>query len=126
MLRLITCQHATLLLEQRADKTLPQRTRARLKLHLRHCPLCSRYAEQTALIAEWVRAAATSGANTAAGLSDARLSRGLEQLVASGLVFRRGLMPDVVYRFKHALVQDAAYQTMLLVRRRSLHRPRPQ
>ena len=58
----------------------------------------------------------------AAGLSDARLSRGLEQLVASGLVFRRGLMPDVVYRFKHALVQDAAYQTMLLVRRRSLHR----
>src|SRR5262249_12388333 len=39
----------------------------------------------------------------------------------SGLIFRRGTPPDVSYVFKHALVQDAAYGTLLKSRRQQLH-----
>ena len=46
---------------------------------------------------------------------------GLAQLVAAGLLFRRGEPPNAAYQFKHALVQDAAYQSMLRPRRAGLH-----
>ena len=49
------------------------------------------------------------------------LQAALDQLVASELVFRRGAPPDVTYTFKHALVQDAAYGTLLKSRRQQLH-----
>ncbi|MDJ0955999.1 MAG: adenylate/guanylate cyclase domain-containing protein [Arenicellales bacterium] len=49
------------------------------------------------------------------------LNEGLEQLEESGLVFRRGSPPDATYVFKHALVRDAAYTTMLRERQRALH-----
>ena len=39
--------------------------------------------------------------------------RALDQLVAAELVFRRGEPPEATYTFKHALVQDAAYQSLL-------------
>jgi class 3 adenylate cyclase/predicted ATPase len=45
----------------------------------------------------------------------------LDQLVASELVFRRGSPPDAIYSFKHALVKDAAYQSLLKSRRQQLH-----
>ena len=45
----------------------------------------------------------------------------LDQLVASELVFQRGAPPDATYSFKHALVQDAAYQSLLRSRRQQLH-----
>jgi len=45
----------------------------------------------------------------------------LEQLVEAGLVFRRGQPPDATYTFKHALVQDAAYATLLRGPRQALH-----
>jgi len=45
----------------------------------------------------------------------------LDQLVASGLIFVQGKPPRATYAFKHALVQDAAYGTMLRGRRRQLH-----
>jgi predicted ATPase len=41
------------------------------------------------------------------------LENALDQLVASELVFRRGTAPEAIYTFKHALVQDAAYQSLL-------------
>ena len=50
-----------------------------------------------------------------------QLESGLDQLVASGLVFRRGSSPDATYSFKHALVKDAAYQSLLKSRRQQLH-----
>jgi class 3 adenylate cyclase/predicted ATPase len=50
-----------------------------------------------------------------------RLDEGLDLLVRSGLVFRLGAPPDAVYSFKHSLVQDAAYGTMLRVQRQHLH-----
>ena len=46
-------------------------------------------------------------------LSEADLDAALDQLVASELVFRRGTPPEATYSFKHALVQDAAYQSLL-------------
>lgn len=45
----------------------------------------------------------------------------LERLTASGLVSRRGVPPEAIYAFKHALVQDAAYATLLKSRRQQLH-----
>jgi DNA-binding SARP family transcriptional activator/class 3 adenylate cyclase len=49
------------------------------------------------------------------------LDAALDRLIASGLISRRGTPPDATYAFKHALVQDAAYATMLKSRRRQLH-----
>jgi class 3 adenylate cyclase/predicted ATPase len=50
-----------------------------------------------------------------------RLEAALEELMRAELVFRRGIPPDATYAFKHALVQDAAYQSLLKSRRRQLH-----
>ena len=50
-----------------------------------------------------------------------QLESGLDQLVGSELVFRRGSPPDATYSFKHALVKDAAYQSLLKSRRQQLH-----
>ena len=50
-----------------------------------------------------------------------RLEAALEQLIRAELVFRRGPPPDATYTFKHALVQDAAYSTLLRPRRQQLH-----
>ena len=49
------------------------------------------------------------------------LCEAMEQLTLSGLVFRRGTPPDATYTFKHALVQDAAYDSLLKSRRSQLH-----
>jgi predicted ATPase len=54
-------------------------------------------------------------------LPAAKLSEALDQLVNSELVFRRGRPPDATYSFKHALVQDAAYQSLLKSKRQQLH-----
>ena len=54
-------------------------------------------------------------------LAPADLDAALERLTASGLVSRRGPLPQASYAFKHALVQEAAYITMLKSRRRQLH-----
>jgi class 3 adenylate cyclase len=49
------------------------------------------------------------------------LDRNLETLVDAGLVSRNGAAPSAVYIFKHALVQDAAYESLLKSRRAELH-----
>jgi class 3 adenylate cyclase/tetratricopeptide (TPR) repeat protein len=49
------------------------------------------------------------------------LDQALTQLVASGLAFQQGTPPHAVYIFKHALVQDAAYDSLLRARRQELH-----
>ena len=49
------------------------------------------------------------------------LEQALDQLTDSGLAFRRGLPPEATYTFKHALVQDAAYDSLLKSRRQELH-----
>ncbi len=57
----------------------------------------------------------------AAAMAPIDLDAALERLTASGLVSRRGTPPDATYSFKHALVQDAAYATMLKSQRQQLH-----
>ena len=58
---------------------------------------------------------------TLSPLPEAELQAALERLVASGLVFQRGVPPDAAYSFKHALVQDAAHGSMLRSTRQQLH-----
>jgi class 3 adenylate cyclase/predicted ATPase len=53
--------------------------------------------------------------------SDAELGLALDRLIQSGLLFRQGVPPHATYLFKHALVQDAAYGTLLREPRRALH-----
>jgi tetratricopeptide (TPR) repeat protein len=50
-----------------------------------------------------------------------QLDDALAQLVNAELMFRRGTAPDAEYTFKHALVQEAAYGTLLRSRRRQIH-----
>ncbi|HEY1431876.1 MAG TPA: AAA family ATPase [Stellaceae bacterium] len=52
---------------------------------------------------------------------DAELRLGLDRLGEAGLLFCRGAPPQSSYLFKHALVQDAAYGTLLRARRQELH-----
>ena len=49
------------------------------------------------------------------------LRSALDRLIGAGLLFRQGVPPHATYLFKHALVQDAAYGTLLREPRRSLH-----
>jgi predicted ATPase len=50
-----------------------------------------------------------------------QLGDALDRLVSSELVFRRGEPPNAIYTFKHALVQEAAYQSLLKSKRQQLH-----
>ena len=52
---------------------------------------------------------------------EAELNTALDRLIQSGLLFRQGVPPHASYLFKHALVQDAAYGTLLREPRRALH-----
>ena len=52
---------------------------------------------------------------------EADLNSSLDRLTAAGLLFRQGVPPRVTYLFKHALVQDAAYGTLLREPRHALH-----
>jgi class 3 adenylate cyclase/predicted ATPase len=56
-----------------------------------------------------------------APLPEDRMASALDELIGAELVFRRGQPPDAVYVFKHALVQEAAYASLLKSRRQQLH-----
>ncbi len=55
------------------------------------------------------------------GEPETELGAALDRLVAAGLLFRQGVPPHATYLFKHALVRDAAYGTLLREGRRALH-----
>lgn len=54
-------------------------------------------------------------------LPESTLQEAVDRLVQSELVFRRGRPPGATYTFKHALIRDAAYATLLRSRRQELH-----
>ena len=56
-----------------------------------------------------------------ASLDEATLQHGLRQLVEAELVYQRGAGPQATYLFKHALIQDAAYQSLLRSTRQQYH-----
>jgi class 3 adenylate cyclase/predicted ATPase len=55
------------------------------------------------------------------GGAENTLRQALNQLEQAELVFRRGELPEAVYSFKHALLQDAAYESLLKTARQGLH-----
>ena len=55
------------------------------------------------------------------GLTASDLAEAMRQLVDAELIFRRGSPPEATYLFKHALVRDAAYESLLKARRIVLH-----
>jgi class 3 adenylate cyclase/predicted ATPase len=57
-----------------------------------------------------------------AGTDDAALQAALDRLAEADILLVQGLPPDADYRFKHALIQDAAYENLLKSRRQVLHR----
>jgi class 3 adenylate cyclase/predicted ATPase len=57
-----------------------------------------------------------------AGIEDVPLQAALEGLADADIVLVQGLPPNSGYRFKHALIQDAAYENLLKSRRQVLHR----
>ena len=84
--------------------------------------------DRLALVKEVAQVAAVVGREfsqrliaAAVELGEAELDRALDKLVASELVFRQGFGPDATYTFKHALVRDVAYESLLKSRRRKLH-----
>jgi len=56
-----------------------------------------------------------------APFTEERLEFALDRLIMSGLVFSSGKPPNATYRFKHALVQDAAYDSLLKKKRLDVH-----
>jgi TOMM system kinase/cyclase fusion protein len=54
-------------------------------------------------------------------LDDAALQQALAQLVAAELLYQRGVPPQATYFFKHALIQEAAYQSLLKSTRQQSH-----
>jgi class 3 adenylate cyclase/predicted ATPase len=52
---------------------------------------------------------------------ETELSSGLDRLIQAGLLYQQGVPPHATYLFKHALIQDAAYGTLLREPRRALH-----
>ena len=60
--------------------------------------------------------------STAAEFDELRLQAALDRLMEADLLFVDGAPPTATYRFKHALIQDAAYESLLKSRRQALHR----
>ena len=56
------------------------------------------------------------------GLDEAALQSSLDSLIGADLLFVEGVPPEATYRFKHALIRDAAYEGLLKSRRQALHR----
>jgi class 3 adenylate cyclase/predicted ATPase len=57
-----------------------------------------------------------------AEIDESALQASLDRLAEADLLFVEGALPEVKYRFKHALIQDAAYESLLKSRRHALHR----
>jgi len=60
--------------------------------------------------------------STLAGMADSELQAALEQVTEANILLVHGVPPDCDYRFKHTLIQDAAYENLLKSRRQMLHR----
>jgi class 3 adenylate cyclase/tetratricopeptide (TPR) repeat protein len=52
---------------------------------------------------------------------EGELDSALKKLLDAELIYARGIAPEATYQFKHALIQDAAYEALLKTRRRELH-----
>ncbi|HEY7576001.1 MAG TPA: AAA family ATPase, partial [Acetobacteraceae bacterium] len=101
-----------------ASMSVPNTLQGLLTARLDRWPLAKRVAQIGAAIG---REFSRPLLGAAADMAEEQLTGGLEQLVASGLAYRRREIPDAVYVFKHALVQEAIYDSLLRRRRAAIH-----
>ena len=97
---------------------VPATLQASLLARLDRLPSAKRVAQMGAVIGRDFSYALLS---VVADIDKADLEQGLDQLVGAGLVFRKGAGPGATYLFKHALVQDVAYGSLLRATRRDIH-----
>jgi class 3 adenylate cyclase len=97
-----------------AAVTIPDTLQASLIARLARLSAVKEVAQTAAVIG---RVFSHTVVAAASSLPNAVLRHGLDQLVEAGLVFRRGEASEATYTFKHALVQDAAYASLLKSRR---------
>jgi predicted ATPase len=97
---------------------IPSTLQASLTARLDRLPIAKQVAQIGAMIG---REFSQELLAAVAGLPEAALTQGLDELVNAGLAFRRGTPPEATYTFKHALVQDAAYVSLLRGTRQKLH-----
>jgi hypothetical protein len=98
--------------------TVPDTLQASLMARLDRLPAAKQVAQIGAVIG---REFSHTLLEAVVQMPESQLARGIEELVASGLVFRSGTPPEAVYTFKHALVQDVAYESLLRSRRAEAH-----
>jgi class 3 adenylate cyclase/tetratricopeptide (TPR) repeat protein len=98
--------------------TVPETLQALLTARLDRLPAAKRVAQIGAAIG---REFSQSLLAAVAAMPDKHLVDGLDELVGFGLASRRGEMTDAVYTFKHALVQEAIYDSLLRRRRAEIH-----
>jgi class 3 adenylate cyclase/predicted ATPase len=106
-----------------AELDVPDTLHASLLARLDHLGTEARETAQAGSIIgrEFSHALLTRMAAASGILGPEKIETALQTLVGSGLVFVRGTPPDSLYTFKHSLVQDAAYSTLLRTHRQKLH-----
>jgi predicted ATPase len=97
---------------------IPTTLHASLMARLDRLASVRRVAQIGAAFGRWFR---YTSLRAVSGLPDDELQTSLARLVASELIFQTGTPPDAVYTFKHALVQEAAYGSLLRDTRQQLH-----
>jgi class 3 adenylate cyclase/tetratricopeptide (TPR) repeat protein len=98
--------------------TVPGTLQASLMARLDRLPAAKQVAQLGAVIGREFPHALLAAT---ASLPETQLARGLDELIASGLVSRRGVSSDAVYTFNHALTRDVAYASLLKSRRLICH-----
>jgi class 3 adenylate cyclase/tetratricopeptide (TPR) repeat protein len=102
-----------------ANIALPETLRDSLMARLDRVPMSKEIAQVGSVIGREFSFELIAGLDV---MSLEALSKGLEHLTSSGLATCRGEIPNALYAFSHALVQDAAYDSLLKSRRKQLHR----
>jgi len=98
--------------------SIPQTLRGSLVARLDHLASAKPIAQTASVLG---REFSFRLAQLVSGLDDAALAAGLAELVRAGLLNQRTTAPDASYAFKHALVQEAAYLSLLRSRRAHYH-----
>jgi len=111
-------EHSQSATDGTTDLTVPATLRASLMARLDRLPTAKQVAQIGSAIG---REFSLSLIRRVAPMPDQRLAQGLEQLVAAGFLFHRETPPGTIYVFKHVLVQEAAYDSLLRSRRAEIH-----
>jgi DNA-binding winged helix-turn-helix (wHTH) protein/tetratricopeptide (TPR) repeat protein len=97
---------------------IPTTLHASLMARLDHSPSLRRVAQIGAAIG---REFSYALLRAVSHIAEDELATSLAGLIASGLLFQRGMPPQAVYRFKHALVQEVAHENLMRGTRKELH-----